>query len=117
MLRIVRRHLRTCPLTSEADQNCPAKVKCPIQLKGVAPDGRKVRKALNTRNWTVAAQMLLEEEAAVKKEAPPVTVAAAVAEFRELKKERSVDTQRKTKLLTERLKDSLAKQGIHDVSE
>ena len=71
MLRLVRRHqkpkydeagklIRGCPLKSETDRNCRRKVKCPIHLKGVGPDGVPVRETLRTRNWTVASEMLLE---------------------------------------------------------
>ena len=64
MLRIYRRHEKRCSLTSKADPNCPAKLKCPVWITGTLQDGTVVKpKTLNTRNWTVAAQRAIEMEA------------------------------------------------------
>ena len=123
MLRLVRRHqkpiydqagklIRGCPLKSEADRNCPGKVKCPIHLKGVGPDGVPLRETLRTRNWSVASEMLLEREAGVKKEAPPVSVAEAIRSYRQLKEKRADDTKRKIGLLTDRLKVFLERRSF-----
>ena len=128
MFRLVRRHqkpkydeagklIRGCPLTSETDRNCPGKVKCPVHLKGVGPDGVPVRETLNTRNWTVASEMLLEREAGVKKEAPPVSVAEAIRSYRQLKEKRADDTKRKIGLLTDRLKVFLERRSIFNVAD
>lgn len=117
MLRIVRRHQKSCPLTSEADPNCPSKVKCPIHVKGIGPDGKMVRESLGTRNWALAAQELLRREAGEKKEDPPVTVEAAVKDYRDFKSQRAEDTKRKIRLVTDRLKDFLGKRGIHNIAE
>src|SRR4051812_46324106 len=117
MLRIVRRHQDGCPLTSETDHNCPSKVKCPVHLKGVGPDGRKVRKSLNTRNWAVASQMLLEAEIGVKQEAPLVTVQEAIRSYVEFKAKRSDDTRRKIKLVTGRLKAFLDTRQVSNIAD
>jgi hypothetical protein len=71
--------------------------------------GRNGREAEEPQhaNWTVSAQRAIEMEAGVKPVAPKVTVADAIASFREFKEKRSADTKRKIKLLTDRLQTFL----------
>jgi len=121
MLRIYRRHEKRCKLTSKADANCPGKVKCPVWIVGTLQDGTVVKpKSLNTRNWSTAAQLALEMEAGErsdKKEAPKVSVAHAIASFRQFKDKRSPDTKRKIKLLTDRLQSFLEKKLIFHIAD
>src|SRR5215203_3654879 len=105
MLRIYRRHEKRCTLTSKAEANCPGKVKCPVWITGTLQDGTTVKpRSLNTRNWQLASQKLLEEEAGVKAEAPKTTVQEAAELFMVSKKQNTVDTQRKAKLVLKRLR-------------
>jgi integrase len=85
---------------------------------GCLQDGTVIKpKSLNTRNWAVAAQRMIEMEAGVKDEAPKITVADAVASYRAFKEKRSVDTKRKIKLLTDRLKTFLEKRSIFHIAD
>jgi integrase len=118
MLTIYRRHEKRCSLTSKADPNCPGKVKCPVWVRGTLPDGTPQKeKSLKTRNWNIAAQMLLEMEAGVIQEAQKVTVEAAIESFRQFKNKTGADNKRKVKLLTDRLKAFLEKQGVFLISD
>lgn len=118
MLRIYRRHEKRCSLTSKADPNCPGKVKCPIWLTGTLPDGTAVRPySLNTRNWTVAAQIALEKEAGVKPEPVRVSVADAIASYRTMKERRAATTQAKIKLVLDRLKIFLERRSIFNIDD
>ena len=118
MLRIYRRHEKRCALTSKADPNCPGKLKCPVWITGTLQDGSVVKpKSLNTRNWSVAAQRALEMEAGFKPPEPKITVAQAVASYREFKDKRSPDTKRKIKLLTDRLQTFLEKRSIFNIAD
>lgn len=118
MLRIYRRHEKRCSLTSKGDPSCPGKVKCPVWIVGTLQDGTVINpKSLNTRNWTLAAHRALELEAGTKVEAPRVTVAEAIASFREFKDKRSPDTKRKIKLLTDRLQAFLERRSILNIAD
>lgn len=118
MLRIYRRHGARCSLTSKANPNCPAKLKCPVWITGTLQDGTIVKpKTLNTRNWSVAAQLALEMEAGVKQETLRVTVVDAIKSYREFKEKRSADTKRKIKLLTDRLQAFLEKRSIFHIAD
>ena len=57
MLYLYRRHLKTCPHKQLTYKRC----KCPIYLYG-RKDGKRVRQALDTRNWEVAEQRFREYE-------------------------------------------------------
>jgi integrase len=128
MLRLIRRHQKArydragrliggCTLTSESDRNCPGKVKCPIHLYGVGPDGRRVRESLNTRNWTAASEMLLKREAGVPAEVKKVTVAEAIESFKQFKNGQGPDTKRKTQLVTDRLQSFLENRSIAYIAD
>jgi integrase len=83
MLRIVPRHLKGCGESSEANP-CPPKQhpKCPLWIKGYL-NGKLIRRSLDTTNWQIAAQRLIQIETAgsVKPLLTPPTVAIAVARF------------------------------------
>jgi integrase len=118
MLRIYRRHEKRCKLTSKADPNCPGKLKCPIWIAGTLTDGTRVKPySLNTRNWSVAAQLALEKEAGIKPEAVRVSVADAIASYRTFKDKRSLDTKRKIQLLTDRLQRFLERRSILHIAD
>jgi integrase len=124
MLRIYRRHEKWCKLTSKAKTNCAPKKKgegrgfCPVWITGVDPDGSVVKpRSLATRNWGLAASMLLEMEAGVKKEAPAVTVEQAIESFKDFKSKVGVDRKRKIKLLTGRLKTFIERRGIFNIPD
>jgi len=118
MLRIYRRHEKRCSIKSKANANCPGKLKCPVWITGKLSDGTFIKpKSLDTRNWSVAAQRALEMEAGVKQPPPKTTVVDAIKSYREFKQKRSLDTQRKIKLLTDRLQRFLEKRAIFHVAD
>ena len=118
MLRIYRRHEKRCKLKSKADPNCPGKVKCPIWITGTLTDGTPVKPySLNTRNWSVAAQIALEKEAGVKPEPIRVTVADAITSYRAMKEHRAPTTRAKIKLLTDRLQTFLERRSILHIAD
>ena len=113
MLRIYRRHEKRCSLTSKSNSNCPGKVKCPVWVAGTLQDGTVIKpRSLNTRTWSLAAQKMIEMEAGVKPAEAKISVADAIASYRAFKEKRSLDTRRKIKLLTDRLKTFLEKRAI-----
>ena len=118
MLRIYRRHEKRCSVNSKGNPNCPGKVKCPIWITGTRQDGTLVKpKSLNTRNWGLAAQQALTMEAGDRIEVPKVTVEAAISSFREFKEKRSVDTKRKIKHVTDRLRAFLERRSIFNIAD
>jgi integrase len=89
-----------------------------VWVAGSLQDGTVIKpKSLNTRNWAVAAQRMIEMEAGVKDEPPKIAVADAIASYRAFKEKRSVDTKRKIKLLTDRLKTFLEKRSIFHIAD
>jgi integrase len=90
-----------------------------VWIVGTLQDGTVIKpKSLNTRNWSVAAQLALEMEAGEKKAATPkISVADAIASFRQFKDKRSPDTKRKIKLLTDRLQAFLEKKFIFHIAD
>lgn len=119
MFRIYRRHQKLCPLKSKADPNCPAKVKCPVWVKGHVPNGPLIEKSLGTRNWTRAAQMALELDANKKTESAeiPVTLRDAAGEFQITKLKLSPDLNRKVSRLTGKLVDFCERRRVFDLIE
>lgn len=80
-LRLLRRHLKTCPHSSTRYRRC----KCPIHVYGTLA-GEKIRKALDQTSWDAATELINGWTAAgeigvLKIEAP--TIRGAVAKFLE----------------------------------
>ncbi len=79
MLRLIRRHLKSCPQTSSKYRRCG----CPIHVYGTL-GGEKVRRALDLNSWEAASDLVRGWEASgqigvVKPEVP--TVKEAVSKF------------------------------------
>ena len=60
MLKLVKRHLKNCPHRSKGRdwKRCP----CPVWVEG-RKDGVRIQRTLDTANWEIAADRLLELEA------------------------------------------------------
>jgi integrase len=79
MLRLIRRHLKSCPHTSSKYRRCS----CPIHVYGTLA-GEKVRRALDLTSWEAASDLVRGWDASgqvgvVKPEVP--TVKEAVSKF------------------------------------
>ena len=124
VLRIYRRHEAWCAKTSKADPTCKPKAKtqsrghCPVWITGTLQDGTDVKpRSLNTRNWQLAAQKLLEMEAGMKPTPAATTLKDAAALFLLSKGKRSASHQRKLKRLTEQLIALADREGKRCVAE
>lgn len=79
MIRIYRRHLQTCPHTSELERRC----KCPIHAEGKLGDERVKPHSLNLTSWEAAAKKVREWEAAgTTKATPRIKLTEAVARYK-----------------------------------
>jgi Domain of unknown function (DUF932) len=78
LIRIYRRHLKSCPHTSENDRRC----RCPIWAEGSLGDER-VRRSLNLTSWEAAQRWVRDREiagTATHKTVPHVEVVNALVE-------------------------------------
>jgi integrase len=118
MLVIYRRHKASCSKAGSLSQDCPSKPKCPIHFEGVDGAGiRRKRRALvdpatggGVRDWNRAVEIIRELELPIPVEPvakPQVSFEAAIASFLAFKSRRSLDVQRKSKLVLGRLKSFL----------
>src|SRR4051794_23683186 len=110
MLRIYRRHESWCEKASKADSTCKPKDKsnsrgqCPVWVTGTLQDGTEVKpKTLNTRNWQLASQTVLEMEAGIEPANPATTLKEAADSFVMSKGKKSPDRQRKLRGITNQL--------------
>jgi hypothetical protein len=99
-------------------QDCPSKPKCPIHFEGIDGAGiRRKRQALvdpatggGVRDWNRAVEIIRELELPKPVEPtvkPQVSFESAIASFLAFKSRRSLDVQRKSKLVLGRLKTFL----------
>jgi hypothetical protein len=104
-LRLIRRHLKTCPHTSTRYRRC----RCPIHVYGTL-GGEKVRKALDQTSWEAATELINAwtesgEIGVVKPQVP--TISEAVAKFlhdlEHGQKRKAATLQKHTNLLEKRL--------------
>jgi integrase len=119
MLRFERKHVAGC--TSGA--KCK---RCPYWIEG-RHGGRRWHQSLHTTDSRTAAQLVqriilageLTDDTPTPTTTPApavVTVAQAIAAYRQFKQRRSADTVRKIKLLTHRLATFLESRGVGDIS-
>jgi integrase len=120
MLNIFRRHRAGCSKAGTRSQDCLSKPKCSIHFEGI--DGAGVRRkpqALidpasrsGVRDWNRAAELIRDMELPTPVEStqkPLVSIDHAIASFAAFKNKRSIDVQRKAKLVLGRLKAFLEK--------
>jgi site-specific recombinase XerD len=87
-------------------------------MAGTRPDGSKMKpRTLDTRNWSTAAQLLLQEEAGVKKAAAKASIENAIVSFQQSKSKISKDRQKRIARLLNRLREFLSAQKIFDVED
>jgi hypothetical protein len=78
VVRIYRRHLKSCKYTSERERRC----KCPIHGEGFVRDERVKPHSLNLTSWEAAAKLVLTWEAAgTTKVIEKVTLAEAATRY------------------------------------
>jgi len=115
MLNIFRRHRAGCSKADTRSQDCPSKPKCPVHFEGIDGAGiRRKRQALidpasgsGVRDWNRAVEVIRDMELPVPVEPtvkPQVSLEDAIASFLAFKSRRSLDVQRKSKLVLGRLK-------------
>ncbi len=118
MLNIFRRHRAGCSKADTRSQDCPSKPKCPVHFEGIDGAGiRRKRQALidptsgsGVRDWNRAVELIREMELpvpVVPTVKPQVSLEDAIASFLAFKSRRSLDVQRKSKLVLGRLKSFL----------
>jgi len=110
MLRLSRRHLKSCPHRSLTCRRC----KCPVWVFGTK-NGRRIRKSLNTVNWEKGEQILLELDYEPRE---LMTVADACGRFMADCGARGLGPAQtaKYKLLTKELEEALGKSDITAVT-
>src|SRR5580692_5824880 len=118
MLNIFRRHRAGCSKFEARSQDCPSKPKCPIHFEGIDGTGiKRKRQALidpasgsGVRDWNRAVEIIRDLEVRDPVEPyqkPLVSIERAVASFIRYKARRSLDVQRKCKLVLGRLRTFL----------
>jgi integrase len=110
MLKLYRRHLKSCTHRSMTYRRC----KCPVWYFG-SVDGRRVRKALKTGSWERAEEML---RALDPHEVPlKITITEAGARFiSDCERRNGADTTAKYRLMIEEMKKCLGPLELHAVT-
>jgi integrase len=117
-LRLLRRHLKSCPHSSTRYRRC----RCPIHVYGTL-GGEKVRRALDQTSWEAASELINAwtasgEMGVVKVDAP--TVAEAVSQYLADCEARNLGWEAKRKyrhLFEDRLLPWCAKKGVHTLRQ
>ena len=115
MLNIFRRHRDGCSRAGTRSQDCPSKPKCSIHFEGIDGAGvHRKRQALidpasgsGVRDWNRAAEIIRDMELPTPIESvqkPQIGIEDAIASFIAFKARRSIDVQRKARLILGRLK-------------
>ncbi|MGE0393083.1 MAG: tyrosine-type recombinase/integrase [Vicinamibacterales bacterium] len=118
MLRLYRRHRKTCPQTSERYRRCA----CPIYVEGTV-GGESIRKSLDLTSWTAATNVIAKWNTAgkigqVRSEVP--TIAEAIEKFLDDARARGLKdaTLRSyTNTLRNRLLAICARKGIRELRD
>lgn len=78
VVRIYRRHLKSCPHTSERERRC----KCPIHVEGQLGEERIKPHSLNLNSWEAASKRVREWEAAgTMKVSPRIQLKDAISRY------------------------------------
>ena len=128
MINLFRRHRSRCSKAGTRSQDCPSKPKCSIHFEGVDGAGiRRKRQSLidpttgsGVRDWNRAIEIIRELELPVPVEPvakPQVSLESAIASFLAFKSRRSLDVQRKSKLVLGRLRAFLEVRRKFTVAE
>jgi len=112
MLTLHRRHSAACPHATKGRKwnRC----KCPLHVSGIM-EGVRVRKALQTRNWQRATEIVREWEACgVPGQTDDISLEAARDDFLEdlVRQKRSATTERKYRIIFSRLEAFAGDHGI-----
>lgn len=118
VLRLYRRHRKTCPQTSERYRRCA----CPIYVEGTV-GGESIRKSLDLTSWTAATNVIAKWNTAgkigqVRSEVP--TIAEAIEKFLDDARARGLKdaTLRSyTNTLRNRLLAICARKGIRELRD
>src|SRR4051794_39581442 len=113
MLNLFRRHVTGCAnFGRRTGQKCPRRPPCPIHYEGIDGQGKRrapgalidPRTGNGIRDWARACEVLRDLEAPTPLLVPDqrTTISEAIHHFLNLKKAKSVDTQRKNRRMTER---------------
>ena len=128
MLNIFRRHIADCSKAGTRSQDCPSKPKCPIHFEGIDGAGvRRKRQALidpasgsGVRDWNRAVEIIRGMELPVPVELPQkprVSMEQAIGSFLAFKARRSIDVQRKARLILGRMKSFLERRKKLAITE
>lgn len=115
MLNLFRRHRSGCSKAGTRTEDCPSKPKCAIHFEGIDGTGKRCKpQALKdpassggVRDWNRAVEIVRDLELPKRLEEtrkPQVSLEDATTSFLAFKSKRSVDVQRKARLLLHRLK-------------
>ena len=115
MLNLFRRHRSACSKVGTRSQDCNSKPKCPIHFEGIDGAGRRQKpQALKdpasgsgVRDWNRAVEIIRDMEipaAPEQVQKPAVGIGDAIDSFLAFKASRSVDVQRKARLVLNRMK-------------
>ncbi|MGD0775790.1 MAG: site-specific integrase [Candidatus Solibacter sp.] len=128
MLNIFRRHRDGCSRAGTRSQDCPSKPKCSIHFEGIDGAGvHRKRQALidpasgsGVRDWNRAAEIIRDLELPTPIESvqkPQIGIQEAIDSFIAFKARRSIDVQRKARLILGKLKAFLEKRKKLTVAE
>lgn len=112
VIRIYRRHVKSCPHTSERERRC----KCPIHCEGNLGEERIKPQSLNLTAWEAAQKKVREWEAAgTTKAAPRLQLADAIARYKAdcAARELSPSTQHRISKLLEALQGFADQRGVN----
>ena len=128
MLNIFRRHRDGCSRAGTRSQDCPSKPKCSIHFEGIDGAGvHRKRQALidpasgsGVRDWNRAAEIIRDMELPTPIESvqkPQIGLQDAIDSFIAFKARRSIDVQRKARLILGKLKAFLERRKKLTVAE
>jgi integrase len=128
MLNLFRRHIAKCSKSGTRSADCPSKPKCPIHFEGIDGTGKTHKpqrlldpsSASGVRDWSRAVEIIRDLELPAPPEPlnkPKTSFEVAADLFLKFKSKKSVDTQRKIKLLLSRLQAFLERKHKSTIEE
>jgi site-specific recombinase XerD len=128
MLNLYRRHIADCSKFGTRSPDCSSKPKCPIHFQGIDGTGKRHKpqslkdpaSGSGVRDWNRAVEITREMELPTppqQTQKPQASLDAASAAFVAFKAKRSLDVQRKIRLVLGRLKAFLESRKKTTVAE
>lgn len=111
MIRIYRRHVKSCPHTSERERRC----RCPIHCEGVLGEERIKPQSLKLSSWEAATKKVREWEAAgTTKAAQKIKLSEAILRYKADCEARGLapSTQRPIRVLLGSLQEFPDRRGL-----